>query len=138
MRRIIRRAALAPTILALAFAAVAVGSPAASASSGGGCDPDGPVSYGGFSVKACISASYDNLIADAWASGSTSAECYMYIEIVDASYNIIARSGDQNCTSGHHNGTSKWEAYGTYQSAACLVVGYVPRGCSFSRPISNP
>lgn len=124
------------TVMAPAGIIATAAGPSAAAS-GGGCD-SGAVGYGGFSISACISSSNDNLIADAYGHGSTTGSCYVYIEIVDASYNVIASSGTQGCTSGHHNGTSIWEAYGTYRAAACLVWGGVPRGCSFSPSVTNP
>jgi hypothetical protein len=102
-------------IAALAVPAVLAGTALATATgvaaTGGGCgSPAGPPVV---QVQACINSTpgVDQVNADAWVtwhSGTPPAGCSIIIALENADNgDILARSGVQGCTGGHHLGASR-------------------------------
>jgi hypothetical protein len=133
-KRIISVAAVAGAAVA---ATIGTGAAPAMAASGGGCSSWSASLYG-VSVEGCINVSGFTVNADGWERGSGSSSCFIQFFLLNNNLEVVARSGVQSCSAGHHNGVSQ-VTFGTYYSEMCVFnrspVAYV---CKTSPAVNNP
>jgi hypothetical protein len=107
-------------IAGLAVPAVLAGMALATASGvearGGGCGAPAGISV--IQVQGCINSTSGNVVnADGWVttSGPFAGGCAIVIQLVDANTGVlVAQSGIQGCTAGHHLGRSVVNQFGTF------------------------
>jgi hypothetical protein len=119
-------------IAALTVPAVLVGMALATATGvearGGGCGaPAGPPSI---QVQGCINSSAGNVVnADGWVTmlpGPPAGGCSIVIHLDDANTGLlVAQSGIQGCTAGHHIGRSIVNQFGTFVTVMILDLNNV-------------